>query len=292
MKQLAIILFCILSLNSLQAQEDTVVKDTTKAWTSKGNFSFLFNQSNFSHWAAGGENNISGNASINYDLNYKKDDITWDNKVIASYGLVKTKNSPYEKKTDDRFEFNSLYGKKAKGYWYYSALLNFRTQMTKGYIYEKDGNGAEFRTQTTNLLSPGYLTFGPGMLWKKDNNLSFNLAPLTSKVTIVDPDFTLPDDAYFGVEEGESLRYELGFYASGYYKFGLLANVTLENILSLYSNYLEETKNVDVNYQLNVVMKVNRYISTNLSFQSIYDNNAYRGLQTRQVFGVGINFGF
>lgn len=293
MKKTAIILLCIFGMITAQAQEE-VKPDTTKAWTHKGNFSLLFNQSNFRNWSAGGENNISGNVSVNYDFNYKKDDWTWDNKVIASYGLVKTKNSPFEKKTDDRFEFNSLLGKKAIGYWSYSAFLNFRTQMTKGYIYDKDLNGAEIRIERTNFLSPGYLAFGPGMLWKKDNNLSFNLAPLTSKITIVDKDFTLPNDAYFGVEEGESLRYELGFYASGYYKFSLMANVTLENMLNVYSNYLDkpQLKKTDVDYQLNVVMKINKYLSTNLSIQTIYDRDAFDGLQTRQVFGVGLNFGF
>lgn len=291
MQKIAIILISVFGMTLLHAQEE-IKPDTTKAWTKRGNFSLLFNQSNFSNWAPGGENNLSGNANINYDFNYKKDNITWDNKLVASYGLVKTKNSPFEKKTDDRFEFNSLYGKKASGQWYYSAFLNFKTQMTKGYIYDKDINGAEFRTQTTNLLSPGYLTFGPGMLWKRDNNLKVNLAPATSKITIVDAEFTLPEEAYFGVKEGESLRYELGFYASGYYKFGLMANVTMENTLNLFSNYLESPGNVDIDYQLNLVMKVNRYLSTNLAFQAIYDDNAFRGFQTRQVFGVGINFGF
>jgi hypothetical protein len=60
----------------------------------------------------------------------------------------------------------------------------------------------------------------------------------------------------------------------------------------MYSNYLEETKNVDIDYSLNIVMRINRYLSTNLSFQAIYDDNAFRGLQTRQVFGVGVNYGF
>ena len=296
MKKTAIILLCIFGMITAQAQEEVkeeVKPDTTKVWITKGNVSLLFNQSNFNNWSAGGENNISGNLSINYDFNYKKDDWTWDNKVIASYGLVKTKNSPFEKKTDDRFEFNSLLGRKALGEWYYSAFLNLRTQMTKGYIYGKDINGAEIRTETTNLFSPGYLTLGPGMLWrKKDNSLKFNLAPLTSKITVVDKDFTLPNDAYFGVEEGKSIRYELGFYASGYYKFALMANVSLENMLNVYSNYLDKPENMDIDYQMNVVMKINRYLSTNLSFQAIYDDNAFKGFQTRQVFGVGVNFGF
>ena len=291
MKKLGIILLCILGSLSVQSQ-DLIKPDTTKVWTRKGNFSLLFNQSNFNNWAAGGENNLSGNVGVNYDFNYKKKDITWDNKIIASYGLVKTKNSPFEKKTDDRLELNSLFGKKAKGLWYYSAILNFKTQIAKGYVYGKDANGAEIRTETTNLLSPGYLTFGPGILWKKRDNLKFNLAPITSKITIVDADFTVPNKGYFGVEEGKNTRYELGFYASGYYKFNLMANVSLENIFGVYSNYLDKPVNVDLDYQINVVMKINRYLSTNLSMQAIYDDNAFQGFQTRQVFGLAVNFGF
>lgn len=281
----------LLLANAQESQNDTI-----KYWKSKGNASLLFNQSNFSNWTAGGENNLSGNIGINYDLNYKKDDWTWDNKLMASYGLVKTNNSPFEKKTDDRFEFNSILGKKASGQWSYSAFLNFRTQFSKGYIYGTDENGQEIRTENTDFLSPGYLTFGPGMLWTKDQNLKINLAPATSKITFVNKDYTSApgyvDGTYFGVDANKSMRYELGFYSSVYYKLNIMANVSAENILNLYSNYLEDPQNVDMDYTLNIVMKINRYLSTNLAFQAIYDDNAFQGLQTRQVFGLGINYGF
>jgi hypothetical protein len=293
MKKIALLLLLFVFASG-RAQETPT--DTVKHWKSKGNASLLFNQSNFSNWTAGGENNLSGNIGINYDLNYKKDNWTWDNKLMASYGLVKTNNSPFEKKTDDRLEFNSILGKQASGQWSYSAFLNFRTQFTKGYIYGTDENGAETRTENTDFLSPGYLTFGPGMLWTKDQNLKVNLAPATSKLTFVNDYYTsLPgyvDGSYFGVDANKSMRYELGFYASGYCKLNIMANVSAENILNLYTNYLEETENVDIDYTLNVVMKINRYLSTNLAFQAIYDDNAFRGLQTRQVFGLGINYGF
>lgn len=294
MKKILLSITFLLSLLSVNAQEPQ--NDTIKYWKSKGNASLLFNQSNFSNWTAGGENNLSGNIGINYDLNYKKDDWTWDNKLMASYGLVKTNNSPFEKKTDDRFEFNSILGKKASGQWSYSAFLNFRTQFSKGYIYGTDENGQEIRTENTDFLSPGYLTFGPGMLWTKDQNLKINLAPATSKITFVNKDYTSApgyvDGTYFGVDANKSMRYELGFYSSVYYKLNIMANVSAENILNLYSNYLEDPQNVDMDYTLNIVMKINRYLSTNLAFQAIYDDNAFQGLQTRQVFGLGINYGF
>ncbi len=305
MKKRLLLLAFLISASVLQAQtvekelitntENPVntLTDTIKPrWKTKGNLIFLFNQSNFNNWLAGGENNLSGNLGINYDFNYKKQEWTWDNKVIASYGLLQTKNSDFDKKTDDRFEYNSVLGKKAFGEWNYSFFLNFRTQFTKGYVYTKDANGKEIRTENTNLFSPAYLTFGPGMFWKKNDNLKVNLAPLTSKVTFVDRNFTVADEKYFGVEEGRSSRYELGFYASGYYKFNLMTNVSMENTLNLYSNYMKDPQNIDVDYTLAVVMRINRYLTSNLVFQSIYDDNAFRGFQTRQIFGLGVNYGF
>ena len=268
----------------------------------KGTVSLLLNQSSFNNWIAGGEDSFSGTLGINYDFNYKKGDLTWDNKILAYYGLLQTKNADFSKKTDDRLEFNSIVGKKAFGQWYYSYFLNFRTQFSTGYIYGQDANGKEIRTERTKFMSPGYLTTGPGIYWTKDANLKINFAPLTSKFTFVDNAYTsgidqstgLPyvDGDYFGVDEGKTMRYELGFYASVYYRLAIMTNVTAENTLNLYSNYLEDPQNVDIDYSLNIVMKVNKFLSANLSFQAIYDDNAYQGLQTREVFGLGLNFGF
>ncbi len=295
MKKILSVLFLIAGTIAANAQDDdnpASDNDTIGPWTKKGNASLLFNQSTFDNWLAGGENNIAGTIGLNYDFNYAKDDWSWDNKVIASYGIVKTRTSAFAKKTDDRFEFNSVIGKKATERWYYSGFLNFKTQFTKGYMYDKNEDGGETREEYTNFLSPGYLLVGPGMLYKRDDNFKINLSPATSKLTFVDRAFTLPDEAYFGVKEGESMRYEFGFNASMYYKLDIIANVTFENIINLYSNYLEDPQNVDIDYQLNIVMKINRYLTTNLSFQTIYDDNAFQGFQIRQVFGVAANYGF
>ncbi|MDQ6528432.1 DUF3078 domain-containing protein [Flavobacterium sp. LHD-85] len=316
MRKLTLLLFILVNFTFLQAQnsEKELIQNTEKAvkkindtiegegWKTKGTVSLLLNQSSFNNWIAGGEDSFSGTLGINYDFNYKKDDLTWDNKVLASYGLLQTKNDDFTKKTDDRLEFNSILGKRAFGEWYYSYFLNFRTQFSTGYIYDQDANGKQIRTEQTKFMSPGYLTTGPGIYWTKDDNLKVNFAPLTSKFTFVDNAYTtgidrftgLPyvDGSYFGVDEGKSMRYELGFYASVYYKLAIMTNVTAENTLNLYSNYLEDPQNVDINYSLNVIMKINKFLSANLSFQAIYDDNAFAGLQTREVFGLGVNFGF
>ncbi len=291
MKKLVLGLSLLLFTITLTAQE-AETEASKDGWTKLGNVSFILNQSTFENWVAGGQNNFAGTLGVNYDFNLLKGDWTWDNKIIGSYGLTKIQGSKFTKKTDDRLEFNSLVGKKARGLWSYSFFLNFKTQFASGYEFGEDINGDETRTETTHFLSPGYLQLGPGMLQKKSDNLKANIAPATAKIVIVDKDFTLPNEAYFGVEEGESTRFEFGFNLSGYYKANLMANVSMENIISLYSNYLEDPQNVDLDYQMNLVLQVNKYLSTNFSFQTIYDDNAFEGFQVRQVIGLGVNYGF
>lgn len=279
-------------INTTSAAE-TKAKDTTNmGWKRAGNFVLLLNQSAFNNeWLGGGTSNIAGNAGLNYDFNYKTPDMIWDNKFIAAYGLTKQKRQEMTK-SDDRLEFTSLLGKKAKGYWFYSGFLNFKTQMDAGFVKVTDPvTSDEILVKNSHFFSPAYLQAGPGMLWKKSDNLKVNIAPATSRVIFVHKHFTEFGSA-FGVEQGKSSRFEFGAALNGYYKFNIMENVSMENILNLYSNYLEKPQNVDMDYQMNLVMKINKYISTNVAFQAIYDDNAIGAFQIREVFGLGFNYGF
>ena len=295
---------------SQDADETEEVKD---GWKKSGKITLLINQSAFSNWQAGGDNNFAGNINLNYDLNYLKGDWTWDNKILASYGLTNNKDDG-ARKTDDRLELNSILGKKLKEHWSASFFMNFRTQFTNGYAYEDDFivqnptlSNEDF--PTSGFFKPAYWSFGPGLLWKKNDNLYFNLSPLTAKFTFITSEiFSYNDEDYFdvdgnqlyvyessndiktfGVDPGDSYLFEFGFNARAYYKVDIMKNINIENILNLFSNYLDKPQNVDIDYTLNVVMKINDVFSTNLTFQTIYDDNAFSGFQIREVFGLGVN---
>ena len=270
----------LFALVQIQAQEKT--DNTNSNWKKTGNVSFLLNQSSFSNWISGGDNTVSGNLGINYNFNYSKENTTWDNKLILAYGINNVKGNG-TRKTDDRFEFNSLYGKKAKGFWSYSFFLNFKTQFTNGYDYKTTP-----KVKTSAFFAPGYLSFGPGMLWKKSDNFKINLSPLTSKITMVSNEFS----GQYGTDLGKNTRYEFGFNGSLNYKTTIMENITMENILNLYSNYLDTPQNIDLDYQLNFVMQINKYLSTNLNLHTIIDDNATSKTQFKEVFGLGINYMF
>ncbi len=279
-KNVAIIVLFLLSLNSFSQDE----KKEKEGWKKSGTISLTLAQSSFSNWIKGGENSIAANGLINYNFNYKRNKNVWDTKVIMAYGLSQI--SDQTRKTDDRFELNSVYGYQASKLWYYSAFANFKTQFTDGFDYTVTPN-----VVTSKLFAPAYLSFGPGMLWKKSDNLHVNFAPATSKMTFVMDDDLSAVGAY-GVDPGKNFRYELGMAVNAYYKFDLMKNISMENILDLYSNYLDNPQNVDVSYQMNMVMTINKYISANLGLHLLYDDNALQDIQFKEVFGLGFNANF
>lgn len=279
------------------AQESA--QDTT--WRISGENTLLLNQSSFSNWAAGGINSFAANLIFNYDFNYKKGLWSWDNKAIAAYGLTRQKATGW-RKNDDRIVLNSLLGYQASEHWLYTFYMNFNTQFADGFQYDDNNNG----TLISSAFAPAYLSFGPGFAYKKSDNFRFNLSPAAARFIFVTND-ELSSQGAFGVDPGATSRFEFGASFDAYYKAELMENISVENILKLYSNYLEDPQNVDVDYTLNLFMKVNDYITVNAGAQLIYDDNTLiprqengvivpgserPTLQIRQVLGAGITYKF
>ena len=256
----------------------TVSMDTIEGWKYVGTIAINLSQVSLTNWSAGGQNTISTNGLLSIFANYKKGKNTWENYLDFGYGTIKQGRNANWWKTDDKIDFTSKYGQKAFSNWYYAGLLNFKTQMTAGYNYPNDS------TKISTLLAPGYLIGAIGMDYKPSDNFTAFIAPLTAKVTVVG-DQTLADAGAFGVEPatfdtagnvmtaGENIRNEFGGYIRLFYKKDLMENIGLQTKLDLFSNYLNKPQNIDINWEVLVSMKVNKYISATLSTQLIYDHD-------------------
>lgn len=204
------------------------------------------------------------------------------------------------RKNDDRLILNSLLGYKAAEFWMYTFYANFQTQFAKGYTY--DGNN---KTKISNIFAPAYLTFGPGMAYKKSDNFRINISPFASRIVMVfDDELTDREGGAFGVERGKNMRFEFGASLDAYYKVDLMENISFENILKLYSNYLDNPQNIYTDYTANLFMKVNKFITVNAGVQMIYDDKTeilktvngvdekHKALQVKQIFGAGLTYKF
>ncbi len=287
-KNFLILIFFLVSI-AVCSQE--TVTDTTKVtgWQKFGKTSFLVNQTAFSNWVSGGENSVAGTLSVDYNLNYYNNGWSWDTKMIGSFGVNKNSDSKFFKKIDDRIEINSVMGKKFIKEFSFSSFLNFKTQFAKGFKYSTNEEGSEIRTEKTRIFSPAYIQLGVGVYWKESNSLWVNFAPVTGRLILASKKFTndlSEGEEYFGVPRGQNSRFELGASVSAFYKFELVENIMLEQRVNFYSDYLYKADNIDIDYTLSVFMKINDYLSTNLIMQCLYDDNAIKRIQLREVFGL------
>ncbi len=273
------------------------VKDTTY-WVSGGFVAATFSQVSLSDsWSAGGTENVAVNGATGLFADYKKARSTWENSLDLGYGMINQNNQGFQK-SDDKINFVTKYGyriKEGNANWFFSGLLDFRTQFDEGFTQTEDGRDSLI----SKFMAPGYLTMGLGIDYKPNPKLSFNYIPLTGKFTFVN-DQTLADKGAYGVDPGSKSRAELGSFLRIKYKDEVLKNVNVETRLELFSNYIKDFGTIDVNWQTTVVMKVNKVLSANLFTHLIYDKDIKTQtdegeearVQFKSVFGVGLAYSF
>jgi hypothetical protein len=292
------------------AQEATAPADTSY-WKVGGVTTLTFAQVSLTNWASGGQNSISINGYFNLFANYNKGKINWKNNLEMGYGLIRQGEVGRLQKTDDIIIATTQFGYKIKDeVLLWSTLMDFRTQFYRG----TDATGNEI----SKWMAPGYLLVATGLDWKPNTNFSLTYAPATGKFTFV-LDQALADAGAFGVDKGtidplnptitipgSRVRAELGsFLRMTYTKDNLITNVNYQTKLELFSNYLVNFPEVDINWQNLMTMKINSLLSVNWQTQLIYDKDiefreidefgteiVTNKVQFKSVFGVGLAYNF
>jgi hypothetical protein len=239
--------------------------DTVLGWKKGGVININTAQTSLTNWAAGGQSSMAIGGLLSLYAHNKKDKSLWENYLDLAYGSMKQKSQNWWK-TDDRIDFTSKYGLKAADKLYYAALVNFKTQIDKGYNYPNDSD------VISKFLAPGYLLAALGLDYQPSDNFAVFFAPLTAKLTFVMDD-TLASHGAFGVDPGDKLKSEFGGYLRSTLKLNLMENIALQTKLDLFSNYLKDFGNIDVSWETLISMKVNKFISATLSTILLYDDD-------------------
>lgn len=286
-------MFLAFSCLNLSAQET----QDTSYWKKGGMASLSFSQTSLSNWSGGGDNAISTNLQLNLFANYTKAKNAWDNTLKLEYGLLKQGDAG-TRKSIDKIDFVTKYGHQASKKWYYSALLDFKTQFAKGYNYGK--NEGDMDQKVSNFLAPAYILLSLGMDYKPNETFSAYLSPITGKTTIVNDD-DLSDAGAFGVDKGDKIRNEFGALSKLTLKKTIAKNVDLKSTLDLFTAY-DTFGNIDVNWDLMINMKVNEFLTASINTTLVYDDDVVytdkegnpKGVkvQFKEVLGIGLAYKF
>lgn len=315
-KKLHFLLFIAFFVSQFTFSQVTIITqlpDSTSYWKKENKIGFDISQVAFLNWNAGGVNTVSGLLKGKFTRSYEKENTKWFNELLFKYGINK-QDGVKIRKTDDALALNSTFGfrRDTISNWFYSAKFNFSTQFTNGYLYPNTERAI------SKSFAPAYVFLGAGSEYiDKERKFNIYFSPITLKTTFV-LDQRLANEGAFGVtkatydpvtgeiiSKGDRIRMEFGALFTAYHKDEIFTNMFLENRLAFYSDYLNKFGNIDVNWQLQLDLVVNRYVSANIGTHLIYDDDIKAKdevdgvqvtlgprIQLKQILGVGLTYTF
>ncbi|MCB0507749.1 MAG: DUF3078 domain-containing protein [Chitinophagales bacterium] len=327
MKKSIFILSLFLSLSStIVAQSGTAITseavstdekkklaDTTDGWKFGGIGGVTFNQAGFKNWAAGGTNSFSLLFNMRFNADMKKKNHLLQMWAAAEYGLQFTKGDKYKfRKNADRWEIFAKYGYKVYKPLYVAMYADLRSQFSNSYNYTDS---------TKNIISraaaPLIFEGAIGLDYVPAPYFSLFFSPIAAKVTYVGAnDIAILNS--FGNVFPSKVKKEFGAVLIATYKQEFWKqNISILSVLKAYKNYLRSNadpfdatlpreskshyrKNIDVDWQTTLGLKVNKFLSASVFMHLIWDNDVTfptnnpnfktSKVQFRDIIGVGLTY--
>ncbi|MEJ2595334.1 MAG: DUF3078 domain-containing protein [bacterium] len=301
MKRLLLIAFVLITFSAFS--QDTI---RVGNWEITGKASLNISQSYFSNWAQGGTSNFTSMGRYTMWTNYQKNKHRYTNWLDLALGYtVFLDEDPM--KTEDKIEYITSYLYNFHKHWDFSVLGKFASQFAKGYDYSVDSTN-----YISRFLAPGYIDLGPGIRYEPVDWFFINLSPAMASWIIVN-DQALADSGYFGVDPAEfddqgmlishakKVRTMFGAKMMMVLEKEVYKNINVGTKLELFSDYLQNPQNIDVNWQVLIGLKVNDWLNVDIQTTLLYDDdvlitdkdgNEGPRTQFRQLLMLSVGYAF
>jgi hypothetical protein len=254
----------------------------SQLWKYHTETAFTLNQAALSNWVKGGENSISTALDITGYANYsnKPKIVSSNNFARLKFGYLKSGHEALRKNID-LLETNSKLNHKAFGKFDFSAIMLFKTQIARGYNYLVNSKGGDSTSLVSKFMNPGTITVGFGLDYKPNKTTSINLSPLSYKGTFVtDPayyndtyDKNKIDQTQYGIAKNRKSLNEPGASFMISNEFKPVETVTIVNRLQLFTNYIHNPQNIDVDWEMIATARLNWFTDVRFNTHLIFDDD-------------------
>lgn len=237
-------------------------------WKYRSEASFVLSQTALTNWVRGGENSVASLMEIigfaDYNNNLYK--VSSNNFIRLKLGFLKSGDNPLRKNVD-LLETNSKLNHKAFGKFDFSGILLFKTQLAVGKNYNTDPP-----EPVSKFFNPAILTAGIGLDYKPNKRTSINFSPLSYKGTFV-TDTVMIDQTKYGIAKDKRSLNEPGVSLMVTNEYKPFKNVTVMNRLQLFTSYINNPQNIDVDWEMNIAASLNWFTDVKFNAHLIFDDD-------------------
>jgi hypothetical protein len=288
MNKILLLITGFISLNSFAQKADSIQK--TK-WTHNVQTGLNITQSSFSeNWKGGGINSISYGGFLN--VLSKNQGVKWSINSDLQLQLGFLNNGLQTIKNSDRIFYDLKAGRKIAKSWDLFISTNFQSQFDDGFTYvkSKGSSSNDSGIYVSNFMAPAYLTSSLGLEYKPVTYFWARLGIGTLRQTFV-LDEELSNRKLYGLEKaGDKIRNQAVVQAIFSFDKDVMKNINLKLRSATNWDYIKFDKvgSIVERFDLNLTMKVNKYINTNIQAVVLYDYDQDKDWQRSQILSLGI----
>ncbi|HOT96621.1 MAG TPA: DUF3078 domain-containing protein [bacterium] len=287
-------LICMMLFFSLSAwaQETApagaAAADTAKPappWTHKLVGSLLGNQVSFTDWKQGGEDAIAWNLLLDGKSALEAGKNNWSTSYILGFGNTKL-GSKSTRKTDDRFEVQSIYTRKYNLFVNPYVAATFKTQFAPGYSYD----AKDVRTQVSRSFDPAYLTQTVGIGWQTLPQVKIRLGAglretlASNYAAIYTDDKKTKDKLEKSVVQG-------GAESAVNVDWKLSQNLLLTSLIESFTGFTDFSHPM-LRTNTALAAKVSKYVTAMFNVLTINEPRVSPRAQVKQAVSLGLNYTF
>lgn len=278
---------------------DTVIAEApvpVRNWLHTFNGSVHFTQAYISNnWYQGGENNLNILADLKWECNLNQavhPNWLFNNLMQYKLGIATASGDSLRRYriNEDNFLFSSQLGYKAVKHWYYSAMLQFKTQFFNNYKPNSE-------TMTASFLSPGELNLGLGMTYDYKNadqskTLTIAIAPLSYNLKIC-RDIDRLNPVNFGIDEGHHTKSTFGSNIEAKWNWKISPSITWSSRFFVFTNYKYVQGDWENTFDFSITRHLNTKIFTHLRYDKSHPKDEdWNYWQFKEILSFGIVYRF
>jgi|JI10StandDraft_1071094.scaffolds.fasta_scaffold05622_12 hypothetical protein len=290
--------------------EASMKLEDKEGWVKKAGIGLDLGQLiNVNPYIGGGSNRIGIGGAIAYSANYKRNLLKWKNDINFNLSTQRIGSGIIASGSDQRIPFekaldiftvgsNLAYQVKENSPWAYSADFLMISQLLPSHVdsaskktyLSPTNEGVYNTTLVSKLFNPANITLAPGIKYQKSKNWYAFLSPSALKLIYV-ADQNIANLGVHGTKKKEnSNEYEksqlgLGAMARVGYSNKFFKRLNYTSELILYSNYLNEPQNIDVNWFNTIGIEIFKGFNLQFKADAFYDHDKLNSITDADAIG-------
>lgn len=297
---LCTVLLSVLLGTTAQAQTDAEPAPDTSKWKYDATAGLNASQAAYRNWEEGAGNNSLAFSTGLYGKAEKRG-ARWIQlyELQLDFGIIDQEEQEV-RKSEDLIQLSTSLRYDGKGFFNrFNPTIagNLRTQFAKGFDYTEnpfDGEpGAtpaqEARTtpvQTSAFFSPAFITESIGLTYEPFKNITVRFGAASKQTVVNNPDFRI----LYGVDPDKVARVEGGAELAIAADRMLSENIRYRSQFNAFYAVNQTENPPDARWQNTVTLKVNDWLSTDLEFVALFDDDITSQIQLKETISVGVNF--